>query len=373
MDPTSKITILFPPGDQLTSILLSKVGDTTIEGLLTRLCALRAIEFNLKKLRILNDVGADVDLSKTVSESGVYFLEIVDKKAEKQKKSARKDVQEVIIPRGLPKGVVLEKGKPCLLSLDEQLFEDEKKALHDIKDRSPLLCKNFSDEFVVATLFARKFDLTRTADALQKSLQWRKDYGLLELPKLEEISPALVQFMLTIPGTRDKEGRFIRYINPGPDFRPNVEPWTLPNIRKFFAWFHYIGVFSEGMDGLRNGVHGVINITEFSWKKFDMDFQKNTISMVNGVFPLSIRKISVVNPPAVFGALHKILKTIMKEKIANRITPVDIKGLLKDVETDNLQAEYGGTIDFSVEIWLGMIKEFVEKNEERLREPGKPQ
>jgi len=265
------------------------------------------------------------------------------------------------------------KGSAVFLSLDEQLFEDEKKALHDIKDRSPTLCKNFSDEFVVATLIARKFDLTRTAEALQISLQWRKDNGLLELPKFEDIPPTLLGIMRTIPGTRDKEGRFIRYVDPGPNFQPNVEPYTLPNMKKFLAWFHYIGVFSEGIDGLRNGVHGVINITHFSWKKFDMDFQKNTVSMANEVFPLLIRKISVVNPPAIFGALHKILKTFMKAKIANRITTVDIKGLSKDVEADNLAAEYGGTIDFSVEIWFGMMKEFVEKNEARLREPGKPQ
>jgi len=308
-----------------------------------------------------------------VDESGLYFIEIIDKKAEKQKRKKLSTKGQEVVHRGVPEGVVVQRGQCCFLSLDEQLFEDEKKALHDIKDRSPNLCKNFSDEFVVATIIARKFDLTRTAESLQKSLQWRKDNGLLELPKLEDIPPKLLRIMLTIPGTRDKHGRFIRYISPGPEFMPNVEPYTLPNLKNFFAWFHYVGIFSEGMDGIRNGVHGVLNSSYFSWKKFDMDLQKNALIIMTDVFPLSIKKISVVNPPAVFGALFKIFRTIVKEKIADRMSAVDIKGLLKDVEPDNLAVEYGGTIDFSVEIWLGMVKEFVEKNEARLREPGKLQ
>jgi len=45
-----KLTIIFPPGDQLTSVLLEKEKDNKIEDLINRLCALRGIDLSkLKK------------------------------------------------------------------------------------------------------------------------------------------------------------------------------------------------------------------------------------------------------------------------------------------------------------------------------------
>jgi len=375
MDPTPKITILFPPGDQLTSLLLSKESDNKIEDVLSRLCTLRAIDFNLKKLKILSDVGDKVDLSKTIGESGLYFIEIIDKKeAKKAKKKEEKEKEKFLsVNRGLPEGVVIKVGECCYLSLEEQLFEDEKKALKEIKDRSPDLCKNFSDEFIISALFARKFDFNRTTETLQKNLQWRKENGFLKLPKLEDIPHGVLGFNFTLPGARDKQGRFIRYVIPDPNVKLGTEPYTIPNLKVYFAWFFYVAIFSEGIDGIRNGVHNVINAGNFSWKIFDVDTVRAIGNMTTDTFPLLIRKVSLVNPPSIFGAFFKILKTIMKEKVTSRfVTVPDPKTLLNDIPPDNLITIFGGARDLTIEKWVAMMKEWAEKNEERLVAPGRP-
>jgi len=131
MDVNQKITIIFPPGDQLTSLFLQKETNTKIHDLLTRLCTLRAIDFDPKKLRILNDLGEEVDLSKTVGESGLVFIDIVDKK-EGKKTEKEKKKEKGRVSRGLPQGMKLEVGKCCYIPLEEQLFEDEKKSVERV-------------------------------------------------------------------------------------------------------------------------------------------------------------------------------------------------------------------------------------------------
>jgi len=305
----------------------------------------------------------------------LYFIEIIEKKEEKKAKKKEEKEKEKFssVNRGLPEGVVIKVGECCYLSLEEQLFEDEKKALKEIKDRSPDLCKNFSDEFIISALFARKFDFNRTTETLQKNLQWRKENGFLKLPKLEDIPHGVLGFNFTLPGARDKQGRFIRYAIPDPNLKLGTEPYSIPNLKMYFAWYVYVGIFSEGIDGIRNGVHNVMNAGNISWKNFDIDTLRAIGSMTADTFPMLIRKASFVNPPAIFGAIFKIFKTILKEKITNRfVTVPDQKLLLNDIAEDNLITAFGGARDWTAEKWVALMKEFAEKSEERLIAPGRP-
>jgi len=367
-----KITIIFPPGDQLTSLLIQKETANKIEDVLKRLCALRAIDFDLKKLSILNDMGGDVKLDQTVGESGLVFIDIVDKKqAKKAAKEKKGESDEGAPSRGLPKGVTVNPGQCCYLPLEQQLFDDEKKALIDIKASAPELCSNFSDEFVMSCLFARKFDNARALELLQKSLLWRKTYGFLNLPKLSDISEEMFKMQIHVPGSRDKCGRAIRYVNMG-NIRPNIGPFTMDNCRKFYTWFAYVGIFCEGMDALRNGLHVVPDMESWGWKNFDLEYQRQISVMWSETFPLLVRKISVLNPPMVFNAFYKIMRTLVKAKIMDRTSVCGkSKELLKLVDARMLWNQKGGELDYPCERWIADLKEFAEKNEERLSAPGR--
>jgi len=296
------------------------------------------------------------------------------RRQKKRKKKEEKEKEKFLsVNRGLPEGVVIKVGECCYLSLEEQLFDDEKKALKEIKDRSPDLCKFFSDEFIIASLISRKFDLNRTTETLQKNLQWRKDNGFLKLPKFEDIPPNVLGFNFTLPGARDKQGRFIRYAIPDPNIKLGTEPYTIQNLKMYFAWYVYVAIFSEGIDGIRNGVHLMVNAGNMSWKTFDIDAVRAISSMVSDTFPVLVRRASFVNPPAFIGAIFTVMKTIMKEKITNRFVAVpDLKVLLNDIPEDHLISVFGGTRDWSDEKWVALVKEWVEKNEERLIAPGRP-
>jgi len=71
--------------------LFEKEKDTKVEDLINRLCTLRGIDLSkLKKLKIIDDVGNKVDVKKTVGESGLPFIEIIDKSTLKEQKKNKR-------------------------------------------------------------------------------------------------------------------------------------------------------------------------------------------------------------------------------------------------------------------------------------------
>jgi len=306
------------------------------------LCTLRAIEFDLKKLSVLNDVGGEVNLNQTVSESGFCYIEIVDKKSKKEKKQKEKEPPHKPPPPGA-KPVL---GKLCYLSLDEQLLEEEKTALVSIKKSHSDLCDNFTDEYIACCLIARKLDIERTVELLKNGLQFRKENGLENIPKFSEIPRELFEFWDIYPGARDKIGRNIRYGIAG-GYKPNVEPFTLINFKKYFAWVFFVGQFADGFDGIRAGSHTICDFSQITWGNFDLDFTRNITKIVSGSFPDLMRKFEVINPPAIINAIFTILRSIIPKKMADRMSIVsDKKKILKRIDPENLFDTLGGKIPY---------------------------
>jgi len=130
----NKLTIIFPPGDQLASVLIEKERETKIEDLIQRLCTLRGIELKkCKKLRIVNEQGEKIDLTQTVGDSGLVFIDIMDKTTDKEEKRKQKEEPEEFKIRPRPQHIQLTVGKPCYIPLEDQLYEDEKNQLQVVK------------------------------------------------------------------------------------------------------------------------------------------------------------------------------------------------------------------------------------------------
>jgi len=364
-----KITIVFPPGDQLTSLLIQKEANSKIEELINRLCTLRAIEFDLKKLSVLNDIGGEVNLNQTVSESGLCYIEIVDKKSSKKEK---KQKEKEPLHKPPPPGAKPVLGKLCYLSLDEQLLEEEKTALVEIKKSHSDLCENFTDEYIASCLIARKLDIERTVELLKNGLQFRKESGFETLPKFSEIPREFFDLWDIYPGARDKIGRNIRYGKAGGQAKPNVGFNTIPNVRKYFAWMFFVGMFADGFDGIRAGSHTIFDFSELSWNTFDIDYSRTVSKIVTSNFPDLSRKFEVVNPPSIINALFTILKSFIPKKNADRMSVVkDHKKLLKHIDPENLIDTYGGKIPHVPGKWHAYLQEWAEKKEQHLAKPIK--
>jgi len=364
----NKLTLIFPPGDQLTSVLIEKEKDNKLDDLINRLCTLRGIDLTkLKKVKILDHEGKKVDLNQTVGESSLPFIEIIDKTTEKEKKKEKKEQDKHKI-RDRPSNVKIEVGKNCYVPIEEQLFDDEKASLHAAKQLEN--AKYFSDEFILAILFARKFDLKRTEEFLNASLVWRREHGFMNIPRLSELDLNLFHISASLTGSRDKLGRSIRYIRMN-QVIPNVEPFTVEKLTKLAVWFAFVGIFHEGIDALRNGICLVGQLEGYGWKNYDIDFQRQMAPIWADKFPVLLRKVYLLNQPSIFTAVLKIMSTFTKNKIIDRVEAVTTKDLQKAIEPDNLLAEFGGNNNFSSEDWKNNLVEWAEKCEERLIAPGR--
>jgi len=254
------------------------------------------------------------------------------------------------------------------LSLEEQLYDDEKAALNVAKQFE--VSKNCSPEFIIATLFAKKFDMKRTEEFLKTCLAWRKEKGFMNLPKFSELEQRLFFSNIYLPGARDKEGRGIKYVRMGLRV-PNENGYTVENLTKWITWIYYVGMFHEGIDALRNGSTMITDFEGYGWKNFDIDFQKQTSSLFTDKFPILVRKILVVNPPGIFNAIRRIMSTIMKNKLIDRMEIISSKDIVKYIETDNLITEYGGNVKFTQQELQKLMAEWAERCEERLIAPGR--
>jgi len=362
----------------MTSVLLEKEKDTVIQDLLKRLCTNRGIDPN--SLKVYDDVGKKVDTFRTVGESKLVFLELLDKKEKKKKMDFTKKKSDLTESQmtstklsGRPACVQSKPCQVCDVPLSEQLFPEELKALEEFKKQ----CENtkyFSDEFVITCLMARKFDTKRTTELIENNLKWRRENGLMTLPSIKELESVLEKMTMNfvIPGARDKLGAGITYMIMSEDMEMGKEPYTLNTMKKWIAWFYYIGIFHDGIDSLRNGMCIIEDLTGFGWKHFDVDFQKQMSSIWVDTFPLRVKRLLVLNPPVIFGALVKILKTFFKGKMLDRIEVVDKpKDLRKWVTEDQLSGVFGGAVQYDHKMWVKDLRAWAERNEERLRAPGR--
>jgi hypothetical protein len=374
-----KLTIIFPPGDILTSVVWEKEKNTKIVDLLSRLCQLRGLA--LDKLDPMSDVGKklpDTTLQQTVIESGLFFIELVDKDEDKKKKKVEEEIpvdDELFDEKavgGVPKGIKDKIVPGCLVDvpLREQLYDHEWDLLQKFKAKNADLCSVYSDEFVMACLFARKLDVERALTLLQNNLKFRKEKGLMNIPKLSELDTNCFKPMLNCVGTRAKSGHPIGYML-AKESVPGVEPFTVASLPKWIAWYNYVGAFANGIDGFRNGVIAVIDLQDYGWKNFDIEYSKASNAVWQDCFPGRPRKLFIVNQPLIFTAVIKISKTFMKAKMAARFHNIEPKELVNHIDKDHLLASYGGSLNWTHENSVAIMKKWAEKHEARLIAPGR--
>jgi len=362
-----KLTIIFPGGDQLTSVLLEREKNTVIADLIERVCTVRAIE--IKNIKAYNDEGKKIDTKQTVEQSGLVFIELIDKKNKNKDavpvKSHIDDEGPGKTHSGKPDRVVLKIGQGVNLPLKEQLYEEEWDILQKFKAKNDI-SKYYSDEFIMVVLWSRKYDEQRTLASLQENLNWRKANGFINVPTTAEIEPILrlmCRDNFSIPGARNKAGGGIHYAVVKKDFIIGQEPLTGANLKKWIVWFYFVGMFYEGIDSYRNGITLIHDSSEYTWNHFDLETQKQM--NVSTVFPMRIHKFLIINPPSIFGALIKICKTFMSAKIISKIETVKVKDIGNYVANDQLWKHFGGDLDASGEQWIELILDFAYKNEAR--------
>jgi len=194
------------------------------------------------------------------------------------------------------------------------------------------------------------------------------------IPTISELNDAIGKLTMNfqIPGARDKIGCGIMYMIMGDEMVIGKEPYTIATMKKWIALFYFVGIFHDGIDFLRNGITMIEDLTGYGWKHFDIDFQKQMSAIWVDTFPLRVKRILVLNPPMIFGAIIKICKTFTKMKMLDRIEVIEKqKDLKKWVDQEELPTFFGGTSTFDHAQLVVKLYEFAAKHEERLIAPGR--
>jgi len=175
---------------------------------------------------------------------------------------------------------------------------------------------------------------------------------------------------MSITGARSKTHNGISY-SAIRNIEMNVEPFTIPTMTKWITWMYLVGIFREGMDFLRNGLILVQDLDGYGWKHFDLEFQKKLGSIWQDTFPMRVKGFYILNPPTIFDAVMKIVKTFNKSKMMDRVQIVTKKDISKFIGKDNLLQDFGGEVSYDYNVQYKVVSEWASQNEDRLMAPGR--
>eukprot|EP01083_Nonionella_stella_P096584 271566_1 len=234
--------------------------------------------------------------------------------------------------------------------------QEERDALSDLKELA--VCKynifRGNDKLLYAFLFARKLDVKRTANLMQKYFNLRRKLNRLYTLRLEDLNPALVNsgMLFEVPGCVDRCGRSIGYVNAG-NFPLDRSP-GIDDMLDFICFRTDWMIENTPLHVLRMGVTFIMDLNGLGFSH--MLLLRMFIQVQNKMescFPFRIRNILVVNP----GWMLKVGVSMakiggVKMKILNRIQSLEDKELTKHIAKDNLISKFGGSLAFSYKEWL---------------------
>jgi len=225
----------------------------------------------------------------------------------------------------------------------------EQEALDELKKHP--LAKGQSDKFLFAFLFARKLDIKRTIELLEKHFAFlSEEFPDWETCTWDDISTKYfdVGFQLQLPLKRDKEGNGISYLFMG------HYPAKEIKFEQFFKCFVYLfkyWLWKEPLDYFRNGMTIVETIKDVSFSK-NIDTSRRSQSLMKrlpNTFPFLIKHIYVCDAGFIVKALVKIARLFVKKKIIDRVQILPTRDAVRQfVEDDQLITEFGGSIKWNL-------------------------
>jgi len=160
---------------------------------------------------------------------------------------------------------------------------------------------------------------------------------------------------VTIPGARTKDGYGIYYAKFGNMVPEDHGKNFVNDILDYILWNNMVGSFYEDMDFHRNGLCFVADMKAVGWKNMDLKLQKTVNSALMDNFPMKISQVLVLNPPGIFKPLLAGSRLFVKKKIMDRIQIVEPEDLLNFISSDQLSADFGGDLQFTIETYIDWV------------------
>ncbi|GBG26727.1 Alpha-tocopherol transfer protein-like [Hondaea fermentalgiana] len=181
---------------------------------------------------------------------------------------------------------------------------------------------------------------TRTAQKVMKNFAaWSKKI------KLDELNVAMVRKqletgVLSIPGTRSKEGHLYLFMKPALFF-PKRD--SLDELMRGLVYL--LECMTEIEQCCTDGIAVMCDMTSWTFSNFGIRYAKTYFDTMQGRFPMRVRQFLIVNPPSWFGTIWKIIRGMMSTEFANKVKMPkkrDVGDFVQDPKM--LPQEFGGPI-----------------------------
>jgi len=268
---------------------------------------------------------------------------------------------------GLPDTATVVLHQASMNTLEEMLFEHEQEALAEAKEWE--VSQYFPDKFIMSSIFSRKFDMARVREMLENCYEWRVQEDYVDWPTYDSLEQKMLfnGSWFTIPGARSKNGNGIMYMKMKNMITKDDVDFDLPEcMMRMMMWNNSCGMFVDGMDIHRNGFYWICDMKGYGWKHVDLDMQKK-MSKIRDHFPMRLKAMFIFNTPSVMKAIMVVLKPFMQKKIRKRMkTCSSYDDLLEYIDADQLSTEFGGTLEYDVEVHRQIFEDFVAREEETI-------
>ena len=196
--------------------------------------------------------------------------------------------------------------------------------------------------YLESTDFADKYPGKPVTDAIVETVRWREAYGVMRLGREPSVSLLSGKGMSYTSDTLDKLGRAIIYVKIGRNDKMQSND----------AYLQHMMYTTERADRMcaAEGSGEFITIADLaglSWSTCPpMGVLKDAITLLKSHYPYRLGGVFILNAPALFHWIWKILKPFMPPKALKKTFLLDSKEMatvLNDkVGLENLEEIYGG-------------------------------
>jgi len=178
---------------------------------------------------------------------------------------------------------------------------------------------------------------------------------LEEIPGPDDVDWGFAASHLVIPGSLTKNGFGILYT-----FLAMQDPSTLDieKVIRWNAWYYTEGMFSCGMETLRNGVIMITDFSGFGWRHLSYKFQRRMLEIWQDNFPTKLKKAIQINCPSYIKMVWSMVKPWFNKKFVERYVVGTVEDLKDSVDKDQLWEFYGGRLTAKHEEWVESIKDY---------------
>jgi len=218
------------------------------------------------------------------------------------------------------------------------------------------------DKFLIRFLRANKYDVDKAYEKFLKCIEWRKENAVHNVLWERDNDPKLKQIYESWPiclHKKDNSGMPVLYEKIGPaDVKglfqayPETKYWVRNHILVHEQTNRYI--FTECQYILDRPYQGIIFIEDLQglgwrhWYSPAIVVMKAVSEMDAQYYPLSVRKLYVINAPSIFMWMWKLVRPWLDPFTSNSMVILghnfyDV--LAKEIPPENIPKEYGGKCD----------------------------